>query len=579
MDRPHIDINVPGSNAEEIALAVLEQIEIKTGDNILLTGKVQSLKTLIIQVITLYVTNTIKQNVILLLRNINQDLLQLKTRNIKFNIRQRQASFPELPTAHYLSNMSDDELIDILLKKNGGNLIIGLANAKTISRLDEIFLRDKELFGKAGLILDEGDEVIKDLKAEVHTKAERHLNNLTRSLLFSASVTATWSAIYLTDKIDQIIPILPPKDYYGLGKIHHIPVRSVRKRGYNPQEDVETLSYVMDHLLSMKQGRLLIHCSKLTADHSRIISFLKSIYPGVTYIEYNGNTTRVIRPTGREQLFSTSKKNPTTIANIFTLLRKEFEQDGSNSHIVIVSGKLAGRGQSFVCDEFIWHLTHQYLVATPTSHLETLLQELRLCGRYQGDPDLYLFCDQEIYEQLIQQDEDMDKLLNDANNTKNMEDRIQLLFSYKRRWISSRKEKGLPYAQKNERSSRVRVIVLPERLRDKVISAGFSVTNYCPDALFDELETKYNKYKKGRKNKDRAGNDETSELLSRITGRNIKDFWYPRTPELAKDKTWGWGEKVDCGIFIDESNLQHVVWGIYYYLDKIEVKSEWIKEN
>jgi hypothetical protein len=86
----------------------------------------------------------------------------------------------------------------------------------------------------------------------------------------------------------------------------------------------------------------------------------------------------------------------------------------------------------------------------------------------------------------------------------------------------------------------------------------------------DKLTKLYMTYKHGEKRKRKEGDQETKKILSEITGRLPKSFWYRKLDAFNADKKvqhWG-SNNTDMGIFYDEQKQQ--VWGVYCYEDAEE---------
>lgn len=74
------------------------------------------------------------------------------------------------------------------------------------------------------------------------------------------------------------------------------------------------------------------------------------------------------------------------LSEVLGYLRRSYENDEINPrNILIVSGKLVNRQISYVCDEYVWHLTHMRLLTPAAPDCSNLIQQMRLCGIYRHD--------------------------------------------------------------------------------------------------------------------------------------------------------------------------------------------------
>lgn len=75
-----------------------------------------------------------------------------------------------------------------------------------------------------------------------------------------------------------------------------------------------------------------------------------------------------------------------SISQVIGYLRRLMTGQDSFKNIMIVTGKLASRQISYVCDEYNWHLTHMRLLrASSSNDCTELMQQMRLCGIFRHD--------------------------------------------------------------------------------------------------------------------------------------------------------------------------------------------------
>ena len=67
------------------------------------------------------------------------------------------------------------------------------------------------------------------------------------------------------------------------------------------------------------------------------------------------------------------------------------------SHIIIISGDLAGRSISFVSKNFVWHTTDMYYTPSKTTSIPEMIQSAgRLCGRNKNGSHLHLYVTEQV---------------------------------------------------------------------------------------------------------------------------------------------------------------------------------------
>jgi hypothetical protein len=82
---------------------------------------------------------------------------------------------------------------------------------------------------------------------------------------------------------------------------------------------------------------------------------------------------------------------------------------------------MIGRGINIVSRDFQWHLTHMYYRPSRSTALPSMLQSMRLCGRYQDNIPLYLYAEESVIRD-IQRGYRLQKELVDRIKTKSTAD-------------------------------------------------------------------------------------------------------------------------------------------------------------
>ena len=142
--------------------------------------------------------------------------------------------------------------------------------------------------------------------------------------------------------------------------------------------------------------------------HTILFNFLKNTYPdNYAIVIYNGYGVTVYHKSLEtipsidlgERIVSKNINGNHIFKNsgIQRILQYFKDNGGSNifSHIIIISGRLAGRAINFVSKDYKWHLTHQYYIPCISSStklcLATILQAMRLCGIYRDSIPINLY--------------------------------------------------------------------------------------------------------------------------------------------------------------------------------------------
>ena len=92
----------------------------------------------------------------------------------------------------------------------------------------------------------------------------------------------------------------------------------------------------------------------------------------------------------------------------------------NHQFISIISGHLASRGISFVSSDYSLHLTDQYFSPGTNTHGENLLQSLRILGCYKDNNPLTLWCSEQTWKLIVQQNNFINNLHNSPDITLNL---------------------------------------------------------------------------------------------------------------------------------------------------------------
>lgn len=472
---------------------VAAKIEFKQGSHALVIGKVQSGKLEEKLEIIMMAIHSLGLPVLMLCRNATPDLKQFIKRRMEFNERQKTAGKPTLPVP--IEVLTNRHQLAELIKSN--SLIIGLANPRTIQEVDKCLIENPKLRKRLIIILDEADLVAIELRCK-HTLTEQQLTSVFNKSFMLVSVTATPGVILLCDQYTKLHPTVPPDDYVGFDKIEFRPVEpkriKSRSRQYDPVHDEENLTRIVGDVLKKPTGTLLIVSSLLKNDHRTIKDWLVSKYgflgSDLVVCEFNEDTVKVVNGKG-EPLPSEWEQ---LVNRKVGAIDKALQTYKDTPYIIIVAGKLAGRGISFVSLDYSRPLTHQYIADAAKCNLEYGMQAMRLLGRFQGNPRPVLYCSQGLYQDLQKMNKDMDDYIEIAIEARENDERMPdvLRFQndydsklYGHHWLPNRKRTGTEYTMTTTSSTIHSWVVMTEKPeRDsssKKIWADSILTNTAKD--------------------------------------------------------------------------------------------------
>ena len=375
----------------------------------LVIGNVQSGKTAVIIRHVFKAINRYRLKCIIFTRDSKEDLLQLSSRlggaPEKYNFR--------IGKIHDISKKREDEP-DL----NNNNITLALGNFSQIKKcINYIENRPDDMFC---ICIDEVD-----LLAGDYTKAETHINELfsLKNVYNILGVTATPMATIAgikTNKINinRIFKLDPPKNYVGIGS-DRLKFREVSAIDKSKKDDIDKELVIIDDILkdckmsnSKKFCITLILSAIKNDDQSELLDKIINRNPSWTGIVFNQDSVKIVRMMiTKKQLnyeFIRSNKKEecklprrikdgesantlSTISCALKILKKK-----GISKIVIVSGKKANRGISFVDDVYDYHLTDLYIRSKDVYNnvnivCDSLIQKLRVLGVYKDNMNINLW--------------------------------------------------------------------------------------------------------------------------------------------------------------------------------------------
>lgn len=432
--------------------SLADQIDFaKIGQHILMTLKVQEGKWFQkMLTIAKFLSEYPDGTVVVLVRNLLVDRVQFIQRVPGFNQDRLQKGLPTLPQPVYLGKQFD--IHGRLL--GGGQIIVGLANDKNVNRVKEVLEEHPELGRKCLFILDEADQHFWDAKKtnSKHSLTEQALKAIFGKIHTFISVTATPLVLILGSTLSQIVMAKRPigsarRPYFGIKQLMHIPVDPIDSKNYDPRKD-PNLDGVMESFLRLsKPGVLLISPSESNTIQNNVASYIAERYSYrsdlvVMILNQNGITI-----TADNETWTTSVTKPQRDGKYFTIGNAIGKFP--NRPIVIIAGKLANRGQSFVDTNCIpeRHLTDQYIVTSKNQHLVGITQMMRICGRYTDNPSLRIHCVDELWDQVKSCDYDLDRIIEKFQEVGSTPELIEMCMAYTRKLVPVRMWGNLDWLQ------------------------------------------------------------------------------------------------------------------------------------
>jgi hypothetical protein len=361
--------------------------------------------------------------VIFVVRNITADQLQLRDRFSQ--------SKHDLDV--YLLNTIDiPQGIQIL---NNLGVIILLCNEHQLKKVMNIL---KGYRGEYNLCIDEVDFSIKT--KNFSSKVDILMNCIKSSANHILGATATPFAVFSCERnLTKIKKIRPGKNYHGLESLNVNFVDSVINYEF-PYSDCFNIKKIYTTLLAKPKAFLLHTVVKEIEKQRKLFDYIRDLYQDFTVVLYNGEGIDVCCPKRKAPALAKKK----SLNRYWQLINKySVYDDGlmevhsftnysisevlqiiiddpyfTHTHISLIAGHLASRGISIVSSDYSLHLTDQYLHSSKKTHGENLLQSLRILGCYKDSLPLNLWCSETTWETILNQNEIINRLVNDTQNSK-----------------------------------------------------------------------------------------------------------------------------------------------------------------
>jgi hypothetical protein len=374
----------------------LDKYIISNKEDILISGSIQSGKTNELLFYCWWSIFMCRRKVVFVCRNIKADKIQLldRMKNFNENFIQNEKLF--------ISETSSTS------KKKG--IVCILANH---SQVKTTYIDMKTQ--KYNLCVDEADLCIKSRQKGLF-RLQEYFTHLERMSSHQVGATATEFAVISTKKtLTSVLKLREPKNYYGIKNIQKsfLPLPGVNTHLYGDQDS--NLGRVYDNLMTTRDRFCILHTTtKLKIVHASLMTKLRKLYPTMTIITYNGDSSFLMSDDTQEieDIFKGSKKVKRKVDSRGKYLAIPrsiplgaiLAEVSHHKRICIISGCLASRGLSFVSSDYKLHLTDQYYNPADKVHGESLLQGVRLFGCYNDNPELTLWITSYNWDQIKEQE-------------------------------------------------------------------------------------------------------------------------------------------------------------------------------
>lgn len=371
----------------------------------------------------------LRRNVVVIHRNHTEDLAQLEARlQLMVDPMVEEATSSQALPGFRVGEatpimMLDDNQVRKSLEGRSRNRVLQLlSNPAQIERLVRLY--DPAAHGDLVVVIDEADQQLPELcgedGSEDFSKTERALRALLAMATSSVWVSATAVNILAVQRINQVAILDSGPD--GRGTSYHsrhdhsyveADLRALLARK-SPRHDEARRAFAalltadrnptsrawgnhrpegVPGFMREPHGIMLINPGKTRKTHDEVRKLLQEVLPcrdAPTIVVHNDTSMAVHEPQRvrwscyHVQSKSAQRPQGQTVSNLLTALEAERQADpGRHRHIVVIAGNKAGRGISFVTDDFKRAVTHLVLIASGESGGHDLIQSAgRLCGRF-----------------------------------------------------------------------------------------------------------------------------------------------------------------------------------------------------
>lgn len=275
-------------------------------------------------------------------------------------------------------------------KQNIPHILFSLGNSSNLKKLGNKLQSSTIPFV---LFIDEVDAV--DYGSSIKME---YILDLKQKSYCTFGISATIMDTLFRENItpDHLLLLRVPQNYKGILKINMVPFFSDDSLFSSKKQDdlfdflpdlegfieeyVNNYNDHNDH--KYNHPRIcLFNISRCIEPYDRLQTQLNKKYKNIVFLVYNGYGVSY----KKGDVEWTEK---ITISKALQTIKDTGEK---NSIIFIFSGDLAGRGISFVSEDYGWHLTDEVLIVSDKTDEPDLIQKVRLCGCYDDTIPLTLY--------------------------------------------------------------------------------------------------------------------------------------------------------------------------------------------
>lgn len=306
-------------------------------------------------------------------------------------------------------------------KSRSPGLVIVYGN---VSQIERVLSVQAEINGRTpyNLIVDEVDDQEKDRSAAMYLPYDELVNRADNIIGISATSFKYWYANKLVENINCYVLERHPF-YRGIESIkleYPVDEKTFMVNGTEPfyitdhgfqtyiksLEEHEVFKY--NDLITGEKTSQPVICLYRVSDvnkyHIEVFDYMRKFHrmkwcviqfdgiDGANIKLYHSDFTdpsdeiKLHGKTYRPTASGTYLIKHSSISSVLGYLRRKMLEKNSFKNILIVTGKLACRQISYVCDEYKWHLSHMRILRAKTGgDCTDMIQQMRLCGIYKSD--------------------------------------------------------------------------------------------------------------------------------------------------------------------------------------------------
>lgn len=363
-------------------------------------GYIQSGKSSLIIYYSTWMINN-DMNVIIMTRNNIEDCESISSKLKKFK-REKSIDFEVIDFSKQNKFLDEDDMIEKFNSKRKIFIIGG--NSIQLKKINKIV--DENDINPFVMCIDELDLNEKN----DGTKFQIEFNKLKQSgkIAHVLGVTGTGLPV-IFKKVDiltnqQIISLERPLNYKG---IHNINFTNIDVKNDNIVENIlermlETSYAFFDKNADKAPPIVLIKDEYIKINQVQMMNNLRQnsrIKEKFSFIIHNGDGIIIEIP--EKFNLEIKVKKSSSINKALQILK---DRCRNIEYIAIISSNLAGRGLSYVSEDYSWHLSHMILIPSSGSTGTNIVQSCRLAGCYQDDIHLEMFTSREIMTELFAYD-------------------------------------------------------------------------------------------------------------------------------------------------------------------------------